>query len=93
MTGGDDSCVGIWNSETGGFMSKMRKHNAWIWSIQFTPDGKHMFTGSSDRSMKVWRLEGSNWDVIATVGGHSHRVSMISITRSGDKLVTSSLDR
>ena len=44
---------------------------------------------------QVWRDNGAGtWNVIATVGGHSHRVSMASL-RPGtdDKMVTSSLDR
>ena len=44
---------------------------------------------------QVWRDNGAgSWSVIATVGGHSHRVSMASL-RPGtyDKMVTSSLDR
>ncbi|XP_045175580.2 NACHT domain- and WD repeat-containing protein 1-like isoform X2 [Mercenaria mercenaria] len=93
MTGGDDSCVSIWNGNNGTYQTKLKEHNAWIWTIKFTPDGKHMFTGSSDRSMKVWRQTGGSWSVIATVGGHSHRVSMISLEENGNKLVTSSIDR
>ena len=43
--------------------------------------------------LQVWRDNGG-WNVIATVGGHSHRVSMASIQPGKEeKMVTSSLDR
>lgn len=93
MTGGDDSCVSIWDSVSGEYQTKIKQHTAWIWSIKFTVDGSHMFTGSSDRTMKVWKQTGNTWSVIATVGGHSHRVSMISLNGEGNKIVTSSIDR
>ena len=45
--------------------------------------------------VQVWRDNGGgSWNVIATVGGHSHRVSMAAIQPGKEeKMVTSSLDR
>ncbi|KAL4224823.1 hypothetical protein ACF0H5_015519 [Mactra antiquata] len=94
MSGGDDSCVSIWNHSDGQFVTRLRQHNAWIWNLKFTQDGMHMFTCSSDRTMKVWSAVNDSWDVVATVGGHSHRVCMVSLEPGREsKMVTSSLDR
>ena len=53
MTGGDNSCVTIWNVDHQQITDSLRQHTAWIWSIQFTKEGDYMFTCSSDRTMKV----------------------------------------
>ena len=36
MTGGDNSCVTIWNVDHQQITDSLRQHTAWIWSIQFT---------------------------------------------------------
>lgn len=94
MTGGDDSCVGVWDVTSGTQIDRLSVHRAWIWSIQFTKDGQFMFTSSSDRTFKVWKNNGGNWNALYTLGGHSHRVSMLSIRpHVEDKIVSSALDR
>ena len=95
MSGGDDSAVTIWDSGNGAPVASLKRHTAWIWCIKFTKDGQRMFTCSSDRTMKIWaRQSDTSWVDFVSVGGHSHRVSMVAIDRSTEaKLVTSSLDR
>ncbi|XP_052812431.1 NACHT domain- and WD repeat-containing protein 1-like [Mya arenaria] len=98
MTGGDNSAVTIWDANNGTISSRLKgiknQHTAWIWSIKFDTTGKHMFTCSSDRSMKIWRLADEGvWSVLKTVAGHSHRFCMSSIEPGLEsKLVTCSLD-
>ena len=94
MTGGSDSAVTVFDVSSGQMTDRLTSHNAWVWSIAFTKDGQNMFTCSSDRSMKIWFKNGGKWTAKIQVGGHSHRVSMVSLeANSGRRLVTSSLDR
>ena len=99
MTGGDNSAVTIWETASGSIHTRLtgitNQHKAWIWCVRFDSTGSHMFTCSSDRSMKIWQRKGPvTWSVLKTIGGHSHRVCMASIEPGrGSKMVTSALDR
>ncbi|XP_064646800.1 uncharacterized WD repeat-containing protein all2124-like [Lineus longissimus] len=94
LTGGDDSSITVWKRMGDGQImarSRLTAHRAWIWCIKFGRDGKHFFSCSSDRSLKLWNAETQT--VIATVGGHNHRVTCVTLLPGmTSTFVTSSLD-
>ena len=47
--------VRLWNSTTGDLiLGPLRGHKYAINSAAYSPDGKHIITGSSDRTLKLW---------------------------------------
>jgi WD40 repeat protein len=32
----------------------VRGHSGWVLSVAYSPDGKHIVTGSNDNTVKVW---------------------------------------
>lgn len=45
----------VWNVPTGQLSFPLQPHDAWIGSIQFSPDGHRLATGSWDGVARVWR--------------------------------------
>lgn len=53
-SGSDDQTVRLWNLKTGECLHVMGKHNSWIASVVFSPDGQILLSGSFDRTIKLW---------------------------------------
>src|SRR5262249_20465953 len=55
-SGGEDSRAKIWDSRTGVEVITFRGHTGLISSLAFSPDGKRLYSGSRDTTVKVWDL-------------------------------------
>jgi WD40 repeat protein len=44
-------------------------HSSWVTSVAFSPDGKYLASGSSDKTVKLWNVETQK--EITTLKGHS----------------------
>ena len=62
-----------------------------MWSVAISPDSKTLFSGSSDKTIKIWNLE--NGKLVNTLRGHSDTVWCISISHDGKILVSGSFDK
>ncbi|KAL4750011.1 WD40-repeat-containing domain protein [Aspergillus terricola var. indicus] len=45
-------------------------HSAGVWSVAFSPDGKQLASGSSDKTIKLW--DPATGDLQQTLEGHSN---------------------
>ncbi|HET7502378.1 MAG TPA: AAA family ATPase [Kofleriaceae bacterium] len=66
-------------------------HISWVSACAITPDGRHVVSASSDKTLKVWEL-GSGREV-ATLEGHTSKVSACAITPDGRHVVSASSDK
>ncbi len=48
--------LSAYDSSTGGWLYEMLGHTGHIRSITFTPDGKHIISGSDDTTLRIWEL-------------------------------------
>ena len=64
-------------------------HNDTIWSVCFSPDGKQMASGSSDKTVKIWNA--SSGELQSTLTGHSDDVTQLEF-RDPNTLVSVSSD-
>jgi len=48
--------VYIWDARTGELLETLRGHEGVAWSVAFTPDGRGLVSGSSDKTLKYWDI-------------------------------------
>jgi WD40 repeat protein len=53
-TGGEDSMVNIWDSRSGKLVHTFRGHKGYVSTLAFSPDGMRLYSGSRDKTVKVW---------------------------------------
>ncbi len=64
-------------------------HSSAIRSVSFSPDGTIIATGSADKNIKLWNLNGKELQIFK---GHNEAVRSISFSRDGKSLISASLD-
>ena len=69
----------------------MDKHNGYINSLIFTPDGKNIISGSWDTTIRLWEL--SHHLETTVLDGHTLSVNDIVLSPTGETLASASWDR
>jgi hypothetical protein len=69
--------------------NRLEGHENYVNSISFSPDGKTLATGSSDKTIKLWNLDGKE---IRTLRGHDSYINSVSFSPDGKTLATGSSD-
>ena len=86
-----DSFGRVWDLRTGRCIMFMEGHLKGILSVDVSPNGYHIATGSEDNSCKIWDLR--KRCCIYTIPAHTNLVSGVKFERnSGQYLVSSSYD-
>ena len=49
-----DRTARVWDAETGQELRCLRGHDNWVESVTYSPDGRHLVTGSRDHTVRVW---------------------------------------
>lgn len=52
-----DSTVKIWDTEIGRCLYNLGQHNAAVYSVAFSPDGKYLASGSHDNYVHIWSVD------------------------------------
>ncbi len=47
----------IWNLSSGNILQILKGHNGFIKSLEFSPDGKYLASGSLDRTIILWSTD------------------------------------
>ena len=45
-----------WDAQTGQETLTLKGHSGSVWNVSFSPDGKRIVSGSSDKMVKVWDI-------------------------------------
>jgi WD40 repeat protein len=76
-----------------GLVHKFTGHNDAIYSLEFTPDGKYIVTGSFDQTLKMW--DTATGKEVRTFGGqqgHQKMVLCVALSPNGQMMVSGGLD-
>ena len=67
-------------------------HQDMVLSVAFSPSGDRIVTGSSDKTARIWKTDGSDRDNPIVID-HQDTVRSVAFSPSGDRIVTRSEDR
>ena len=65
-------------------------HDAEVWTVTYSPDGKHIATASQDKMARIW--DAKTGQLLITLKGHTDSVNGIVYSSDGKRLATSSDD-
>ena len=71
----------LWDVATGEAKKKFSGHTGLIVSVQFLPDGRHIISGSEDRTMRLWNVE--TGQEIACVTTQNHCTNHVAVSPDG----------
>ena len=69
----------------------LKGHHTWrVKALAFSPDGKHLVSGSMDYSIRVWDIEiGMEHTILS---GHAGEVNALAFSADGTTLISGSID-
>jgi WD40 repeat protein len=85
-----DNSAHLWHVRSGNKLESFRGKRT-ILSVAIDRDGKHVLTGSSDKTAILWDAETGK--AIHTFQGHADRVQDVALSPDGKQAVTASEDR
>ncbi|KAG8387132.1 hypothetical protein BUALT_Bualt03G0221500 [Buddleja alternifolia] len=86
LTCGVEEAVRQWDTASGECLKIYEKTGLGLISCAWTPDGKNVFSGVTDKSIIMWDLEGK--EVECWKGQRTIRIADLGITMDGKELIT-----
>jgi len=91
VSGGDDKILILWSISKGDRLRDIRGHTNCVSCVQFSSDGKSVFSGSYDKTVIRWKVS-DGAQIMKYEGGHRGGVTSLAVTRDDSKLITGSYD-
>uniref|UniRef100_A0A6U6B6P7 Lissencephaly-1 homolog n=1 Tax=Guillardia theta TaxID=55529 RepID=A0A6U6B6P7_GUITH len=91
ITCSEDASIKLWDLDSGRLSSTLKGHTASVNDVSLNSDGTVLASGSSDLSVKLWKLGDSN-ECLRTLRGHEHSVSGVAWINSDELVISASRD-
>jgi WD40 repeat protein/CHAT domain-containing protein/tetratricopeptide (TPR) repeat protein len=83
--------IELWEINTGALLYTLEGHAHAVDTAAFSPDGRQIISGSTDRTLKLWNVE--TGALLRTFTGHSDQVNFVAFHPNGKRLISSSSDK
>jgi len=104
-SGSEDKTVRLWRVEGGELLRTLEGHTGLlrtlegtlegyggsVESVAFSPGGELLASGSGDRMVRLWRVEGG--ELLRTLEGHTNVVASVAFSPGGELLASGSEDK
>jgi WD40 repeat protein/tetratricopeptide (TPR) repeat protein len=70
--------------------NRLEGHGDVVWGLNFSPDGQTIASASVDKTIKIWRRDGS---LLATFKGHTNSVACVTFSPDSKTIASASLDK
>ncbi|MFH9731049.1 hypothetical protein [Streptomyces sp. NPDC017260] len=80
----------MWDAVTGRRIDVLKGHEGRVRAVAWSPDGRHVATGSDDRTVRVWSA--ATFEEAGVVGVHQDKVTSVAWSRDSTQLLTGSAD-
>lgn len=74
-----------------GDFSSLDSHSGFVYTVQFSPDGKILASGGADRKIRLWNADTGK--IIYTLDGHQDAVTAMQFMPNGKILISAGADR
>lgn len=68
-------------------------HTGSVYSVKFSPDGKHLLSGGKDAHLKIWKMEDGQWMMDQSIPAHNFAIYSIVFSPDGKYFATASRDK
>ncbi|MGH9445750.1 MAG: pentapeptide repeat-containing protein, partial [Terriglobia bacterium] len=83
--------IRLWDLATNQEVCVLRGHEESVMSVAFSPDGKRLASGGSDKTVRLWEAESGK--KVATLRGHEESVMSVAFSPDGTRLASGGDDR
>jgi WD40 repeat protein len=85
-----DKVVRLWDVATGAQIKALKGHKDAVSSVAFSPDGRHVLSGSDDKTIRLWSV--ATGETVQVFKGHKNVVSCAAFSPDGRYIVSGSDD-
>ncbi len=86
----NDLAIAVWDTQTGEQVWELGGHTGWIRSLDVSPDGTLIASGSTDTTIKLW--DATRGTLVQTLEGPTDMVSGVTFDPTGTTLAATSRD-
>ncbi|NJO43863.1 MAG: NACHT domain-containing protein [Cyanobacteria bacterium RU_5_0] len=92
-SGGADAAIKLWDISTGHCLKTLSGHTSWVFSVDWSPDGQRLASGSSlnDLTARIWNPV--TGDCLKVLTGHQSWIWWVKWSPDGKWLATAADDR